>query len=357
MGLSVVVRSASSGTPEATEPPLSLTFDSPRVVIGRGDGCEVRLPDASVSMRHASVRQHGGSYLVVDEGSTNGTFVGGMRLAAHAPRVVNHGDLVRVGRVWLELRLEAVAQPSTQQATRELALSLVQRALSDMGEHAAPRLVVRAGPDAGQQLPLPEAARPYVIGRGNGVDLTLDETDASRRHVQLVRKAEQLLVRDLGSKNGTFVGEQRLEPGRDAMLRAGDEIRIGQDHFVYENPAADALAELDRCADEPFADDGGSAPSPDLPPDDDLDPTTPAPPEPGALTPAGSALRSPSQPPPSSALAPPRTSSLGAGQGRPSSLAQQARSGWGASDFIIVLLALGVLGLSIGGLWLLFKGG
>src|SRR6187200_238312 len=102
MALTVVIRSGDNPTP------ASITLDAPRIVIGRGEGCEIRLPDPSVSHRHASIRQRGTDYVVIDEGSTNGTFVGPMRLSPHAPRVVRSGELVRIGRIWLELTIEAV---------------------------------------------------------------------------------------------------------------------------------------------------------------------------------------------------------------------------------------------------------
>src|SRR6188474_810176 len=81
------------GGQAAPRPPLSITLDAPRVIIGRGEGCEVRLPDASVSHRHASIRQRGAEYIVLDEGSANGTFVGPVRLSPQAPRVLTDGDL------------------------------------------------------------------------------------------------------------------------------------------------------------------------------------------------------------------------------------------------------------------------
>src|SRR5271165_3569132 len=86
-----------------------LTFDgTQRVVIGRGAGSDVRVPDASVSHRHASVRSQGMELLVVDEGSTNGTFVGDVRVAPRMSRIVRSGDWVRVGRVWLRLSMDPV---------------------------------------------------------------------------------------------------------------------------------------------------------------------------------------------------------------------------------------------------------
>lgn len=347
MGVTIVVRSASS---DAAEPPLSLTLDAPRIVIGRGDGCEVRLPDTSVSLRHASLRQHGGSYLIVDEGSVNGTFVGGVRLAPHAPRVITHGDKVKVGRVWIELRFDPIAVPSPPHATRELALSLVLRGLTSMGEPGRPRLVIEQGPDEAKVLRLDEPGRVYVMGRGPGLDLTLEETDASRQHVQLVRKAEQLYVRDLGSKNGTFVASQRLDAHRDVILRPGDVVRIGHDILRYEHEAALALAELEHADDEhideaseygaPFEDEPVEEDDEDDQDEDDLD-DSPA-----------ETLHAPYLP--STPIAPPhstRNVRITRGRGR----SGNSGGGWSASDFVILLLALGVLALSLGGLWLLFR--
>src|SRR6478672_5487834 len=135
MALTVVVRSGVHPTP------LKISLDAPRIVIGRGDGCEVRLPDPSVSHRHASIRQRGAEYIVMDEGSTNGTFVGPVRLATQAPRVLRSGDLVRVGRVWLEVLIEQVPPTSNApQATCEMALKLVSEALAAEGAPSLPRV-------------------------------------------------------------------------------------------------------------------------------------------------------------------------------------------------------------------------
>jgi len=138
--LTVVVRSGDLKS-QAT-----ITFDAPRIVIGRGEGCEIRLPDPSVSHRHASIRQRGSDYVVIDEGSTNGTFVGPVRLSPQAPRVVRSGDLIRVGRIWLELTTAQVLP--TQNAnliTKEIALALVASSLSAEGALSAPRLFVSEG--------------------------------------------------------------------------------------------------------------------------------------------------------------------------------------------------------------------
>jgi hypothetical protein len=70
--------------------------------IGRSPDCTVHLPDASVSRRHAEVRPVGDGWLLVDNGSTNGTRVNG---ATITERRLADGDAITVGDA--KLRFEA----------------------------------------------------------------------------------------------------------------------------------------------------------------------------------------------------------------------------------------------------------
>ncbi len=339
MPVTVIVRSGGKADSAET---LSITFDAPMVVIGRGEACDVRLPDPSVSHRHATIRQRGSEYILVDEGSTNGTFMGGVKLGAQAPRVLRHGDLARAGRVWLEVRFNTPV-PSTQplMATKELALALVARALSAQGENGGPRIAIVEGPDEGKVLELEEPARAYVIGRGQEVDLVVTDADASRRHVQVVRRADQVLVRDLGSKNGAELNGERISADRDRVFRPGEKLRVGQNVFAYEHPAIEALGELERAADEKMRSDESIAP-------------------PEVVTPRDSKRPSRSD----DMVSPPSEPRSAEGGGAPiaemprASTAPTTRKpqGWNSTDFMVVLLAVGVLGLSVLGLFWLLRG-
>jgi len=72
------------------------------VSIGRHDDCTVVLGDPNVSRNHAEVRPSGDGFVVVDQGSTNGTKVNGVRVAEHQLRP---GDEIRLGNTLL--RFEA----------------------------------------------------------------------------------------------------------------------------------------------------------------------------------------------------------------------------------------------------------
>jgi DNA-binding CsgD family transcriptional regulator len=68
-------------------------------------------------------------------------------------------------------------------------------------------------------------AEGFVVGRGEGVDLRLDEDSVSRRHAQFRIEGELPMVWDLQSRNGTFVNGQPIA-GR-ARLSPGDRITLG----------------------------------------------------------------------------------------------------------------------------------
>ena len=65
------------------------------LVLGRGEACQIRIQDNSVSRRHAQIEPTTDGYVVQDLGSTNGTFVNDVTTAA--PRRLRDGDYLRVG--------------------------------------------------------------------------------------------------------------------------------------------------------------------------------------------------------------------------------------------------------------------
>jgi pSer/pThr/pTyr-binding forkhead associated (FHA) protein len=249
MPVTIYVRSADENAP--TESCPSLTFDGPRVVIGRGPSCEVRLPDASVSHRHATLQVAAGGISVTDEGSRNGTFVGNRKLAIRAPHTLRSGELVRVGRVWLEIRSDQ--RPATRDlslATKDLALALVSHAMRALGDDDSPRIRVEEGPDAGTELTLSDEGRVYVIGRGETCELPLADADASREHVQVVRRAGTVLARDRGSKNGSALDGQPLASDRDVPWKSGQALTLAQTLLLLVEPAAAALRSIEDAEDE-----------------------------------------------------------------------------------------------------------
>lgn len=66
-----------------------------------------------------------------------------------------------------------------------------------------------------------------VIGRSATADIMVPHPEVSRRHVTLRVEGAQVLIIDEGSKNGTFIDEQRLDPAMPRVWKEGQALRMG----------------------------------------------------------------------------------------------------------------------------------
>ena len=89
-------------------------------------------------------------------------------------------------------------------------------------------IVFSAGPHAGQRLDLD---REKTFGRA-GCDVTLDDSEVSRRHLVLRPAGAEVSVEDLGSTNGTLVDGQRI--ARTVSVGHGGAIRLGTSELTVE---------------------------------------------------------------------------------------------------------------------------
>ncbi|MGH9009063.1 MAG: FHA domain-containing protein [Acidimicrobiia bacterium] len=89
-------------------------------------------------------------------------------------------------------------------------------------------LVVRKGPNEGSKYMLD--AEVTQAGRHPDSDIFLDDITVSRRHAEIIRRADGFHVLDVGSLNGTYVNRDRVE---EAKLSNGDELQIGKFKLVF----------------------------------------------------------------------------------------------------------------------------
>jgi signal transduction histidine kinase len=100
-------------------------------------------------------------------------------------------------------------------------------------------LFVIQGRSKGARFDLAGQPLAVTIGRESGNFIQLEDHEVSRRHAEIRRVGETLVLGDLKSSNGTFVNDRKVER---AELASGDRIRIGRTVLVYARDHDDEQA-------------------------------------------------------------------------------------------------------------------
>ena len=89
-------------------------------------------------------------------------------------------------------------------------------------------LVVRRGPNAGSKFLVDKDVT--TAGRHPQSDIFLDDVTVSRKHAEFRREDGRFFVHDVGSLNGTYVNQVRVE---GTQLASGDELQIGKFKLMF----------------------------------------------------------------------------------------------------------------------------
>lgn len=175
---------------------------------------------ADLSRRHARIFCEYGAVFIADLDSKNGTTVNGVDIQQKISRL-HDGDEICFGRS-LSWR--------------------VHLGRSGRTERGAPRVagVTLMPHDARSGLqPLVISRFPFLVSKADDAFARYKEAFPhqlhylSRRHAHIFLKGGTPFVEDLGSTNGTFVNERRLDEHAVA-LKDGDTLAFGGHHFVYQ---------------------------------------------------------------------------------------------------------------------------
>ena len=92
------------------------------------------------------------------------------------------------------------------------------------------KLLVSTGPDAGRVISIDHEV---VVGRAGGsADVTIDDPQISGRHLRVRPSGDGIEVEDLGSTNGTFVNDKRVQTHD---LVDNDNVTLGRVRFKYKS--------------------------------------------------------------------------------------------------------------------------
>jgi len=228
------VRIIAQGSKESVHTVFTI-FEHP-LWIGR-KGCHVELEEAELSLRHCSISVRGENLVVRDADSHMGTFLDGQSI--NEATIGEGVHLLRVGSALVSIEPTGESgtpvEPITMDASSTIdEAALAKRSSARVTEPApAARVVLICveGPLAGQEFEVPAGG--LVVGREGHV--RVPDEYLSRRHFEVAREDDGVVrVRDLGSRNGTFLNTL---PARNTKVHTGDEIRAGTNRFMIEQRA------------------------------------------------------------------------------------------------------------------------
>jgi len=104
---------------------------------------------------------------------------------------------------------------------------------TDEQEPTGQYLTVVQGPDMGKIFSLNVEQQSFIIGRKMTNNIYLTDINASREHAQVEWRDGALLIRDLKSRNGTYVNGKRIE---EQQISPGDLVQIGENVLQIEAP-------------------------------------------------------------------------------------------------------------------------
>ncbi|MBM4378192.1 MAG: sigma 54-interacting transcriptional regulator [Deltaproteobacteria bacterium] len=198
-----------------------------RVVLGRGEQCDVALPDPAVS-RQAAALTWDGQALAVEDLSGGGLLVGGQPLST---RTLADGQDLSLGQWRAVFRAAGTGddEASTVGAGNATAVRPADPLLSRW--QPAQVRMRRGGQETVQRL----QGDAFTVGKDPGNDLVVDDPYVSSRHLRVAREEGLFRLQDLQSKNGTWLGNVRVHEVVVPLLttvKLGGEVELSLEPLV-----------------------------------------------------------------------------------------------------------------------------
>lgn len=188
--------------------------------VGRNRNCCLRLIREEVSTLHAQLvapLTEEQSWRVVDLNSTNGTFIEEVALDPAVEVPLADEQQIRFGK---RARFRFLSAKGLLQRMRRL------------GRKSTAPIYLCSDLFNPMQL---EFDRPMKFGRGADSTIVLPHSEVSRHHCEIERRPDGVFLRDLGSRNGTWIGETQIADD-EVELALGDRVSLGPFDFVIRGP-------------------------------------------------------------------------------------------------------------------------
>lgn len=217
-------------------------------LVGRGEECDLAIPEGHVSREHARLITLGDTVWLRDLDSSNGSYVNGERVAGavrlyHGDELAfditryqligDHPDLTPIrpnvaGTDAFEIDPELTDEPAPVAEVRPLRADV---GASTLPSGDGPQLIGIDGSVSGRAFPLTFGR--HLIGRGPEADIHVAEPSVSLRHAEIDVRADGVFVTNLISTNGVQINGDDVHVRR---LEPGDRLQLGRAVLLFETP-------------------------------------------------------------------------------------------------------------------------
>ncbi|MBN1960903.1 MAG: sigma 54-interacting transcriptional regulator [Deltaproteobacteria bacterium] len=204
------------------------TIDTGLTTIGRNSECDLCIPDNEVPPMLAVLRNDGDTLTLINR-NDDGTSVGNQIIKEEYR--LGDGDSIKIGPITGTIHYQEDKEKSTKNmSTRTLSQNIISREQNNDEIHA--------------WLSVPEVFPGEIftidtqgigIGSDTSNDIVLTDPYVSSFHARLTIINNRVIVRDLGSRNGVFVGDRKVLEGE---VPSGVQLRLGRTILLITSGSA-----------------------------------------------------------------------------------------------------------------------
>ncbi len=200
---------------------LRFALDKDRVVVGRGDRCDVAIPDPEVSRQQAALTRQGSAWSLNDL-STKGTLLSGARVSEGE---LKDGADIGLGQWKAIFRANASVENDATHVGEGTRTELMPR-----GQHKVMGAQIRVKQGATEKVHKLQAEA-FTVGKDPSNDLVLTDKFISSRHLKVTRRDGVFGLSDPGSTNGTWLGNTRVF---EVEVPLFTNVRLGDTELTIE---------------------------------------------------------------------------------------------------------------------------
>ena len=200
------------------------------ISLGRANTNDIILNDGRISRSHARLEYSSTGVNLIDLGSSNGTRLNGVQIER---ATLKPGDTISMASQQLKYEVEDPSEDvglTMIDSQAQLDQTMNQEILPVViNETSTPSLVVFTA-EKTWKVDLNNLDQ-AMIGRDESCQVYLDRLKVSRRHAEVQQVGGAFVLKDNGSTNGTWLGDQKVD---QHILQDGDVFRIGPAQIVFK---------------------------------------------------------------------------------------------------------------------------